>query len=84
MSVVYQSSTKHNKEYKVPNYYVNDTAQTSGEHEVHSDGCPYLPYVTSKTDLGHFYSCQPAVAKAKEFYNNVDGCATCSPACHTR
>ena len=66
-------------------YYVNDRAQPTGEHEVHKQGCYYLGLAHSTTYLGMFYTCQEAVATAKyERYNNSDGCAHCSPACHKR
>lgn len=63
-------------------YYVNDNAQTSGEHEVHNEGCTFFP--SDRTYLGEHNSCGPAVAKAREIYDNVDGCFWCSRACHTR
>lgn len=64
------------------NYYVNDNAQPTGEHEVHKEGCRYFP--SNRTYLGAFVNCRDAVAKARTKYSNVDGCATCSPACHAR
>jgi len=63
-------------------YYVNDVAQPTGEHEVHKDGCYYMP--SRKTYLGEFSSCHPAVEKAKQIYSNVDGGRCCCPDCHTR
>ena len=65
-------------------YYVNDNAQSDGYHEVHRTGCVWLPKVKSKTYLGDFISCGPAVRKAKTIYTKSDGCATCSSACHNR
>lgn len=65
-------------------YYVNNNAQSTGEHEVHKTGCAYLPQIHSKTILGSFSNCRDAVQAARRHHNNVDGCATCSPACHTR
>lgn len=65
-------------------YYVNNRRQSNGDHEVHSESCPYLLAIESKTYLGEFSSCFPAVAKAKQTYPSADGCKTCSPACHTR
>ena len=64
-------------------YYVNDTAQPEGDHEVHKDGCYWLTLVTSKTGLGIFTSCYGAVIKAKGIYASSDGCVHCSPDCHT-
>ena len=63
-------------------YYVNDEAQSTGEHEVHKEGCSCMPL--KKTDLGYFSDCHQAVEKAKTVYSNVDGCAICCRPCHTR
>lgn len=64
------------------NYYVNNKAQPTGEHEVHKEGCTYFP--SDKTYLGSYSNCQDAVKEAKNHYSNVDGCAFCAPDCHTR
>lgn len=63
-------------------YYVNDQAQSTGEHEVHKEDCTYFP--SGRTYLGYFSSCRNAVAEARTIYTNVDGCYTCSRECHTR
>ena len=63
------------------NYCVNNRAQLNGDHEVHKAGCTYWP--TDRTDLGEHSSCFTAVAAAKQYYSQSNGCATCSPACHT-
>lgn len=65
-------------------YYVNDTAQDTGEHEVHNEDCPRLPSYSNRTDLGTFSNCHDAVRAARRHYSNVDGCRICSPECHTR
>lgn len=62
-------------------YYVNDRAQANGDHEVHKEGCIYMP--SSKTYLGKHASCASAVAAAKKIYSKSNGCRTCSTACHT-
>ncbi|GGG14050.1 hypothetical protein GCM10011344_13370 [Dokdonia pacifica] len=64
-------------------YYVNNNAQSNGDHEVHKDGCIYLPFVKSKKYLGDYLSCQSAVIEAKKTYSKSNGCYTCSNACHT-
>ena len=65
-------------------YYVNDTAQpNSGDHEVHESGCFWLGLAASTTYLGDFISCHQAVVAAKRIYPRSNGCATCSPGCHT-
>lgn len=65
------------------NYYVNKNAQSSGDHEVHKSGCSFMPKSENRIPLGDFASCYGAVAAAKKIYPTADGCATCSPACHT-
>ena len=58
-------------------YYVNDKAQSgSGDHEVHVSSCRWIPHIVSKTRLGDYASCGPAVAKAKTIYPHSDGCET--------
>lgn len=66
------------------NYYVNNTAQPTGEHEVHADDCFYLHTIKSKQSLGPCVTSGDAILKARVFYDNVDGCKFCSPAYHTR
>ena len=68
----------------MPNYCVNDNAQPTGEHEVHDTAkyCPHRP--TTCRNLGRHENCRDAVQAARAIYNNVDGCAFCTPECHTR
>lgn len=67
----------------MPNYVVNDNAQNNGDHEVHTTECPYFPKIVSYTSLGWHADCHSAVREAKKYYNQSNGCATCSPSCHT-
>jgi hypothetical protein len=67
----------------MPYYYVNDNAQTNGDHEVHESGCSWLNMVYSKTPLGYHDNCYSAVREAKMKYYQSNGCAYCCPACHT-
>jgi hypothetical protein len=69
----------------MPQYYVNTNAQTNGDHEVHTDPCPYPPNVQSRVDLGWHTSCFGAVASAKQRWPNarINGCYYCCNACHT-
>lgn len=64
-------------------YYVNKNAQANGDHEVHTDGCDYLPEVYNRIDLGNHTNCVTAVVKAKEHYAKSNGCYYCCNACHT-
>lgn len=65
----------------MPIYYVNNTPQLSGDHEVHKAGCTWMP--SDKTSLGEHVGCSTAVASAKKIYPKADGCKTCANACHT-
>lgn len=63
-------------------YYINTTQQSNGDNEVHREDCRKLP--STREYLGDFTSCGPAVTAAKRRgWRNADGCAICSPACHT-
>lgn len=64
-------------------YYVNKNAQPNGDHEVHKQDCQWLPNPENRKYLGEFSDCAAAVREAKKHYNQVNGCATCSAACHT-
>jgi hypothetical protein len=67
-------------------YYVNDKRQpevSNRNNEVHAEGCYWLTLVASKTYLGYFWSCAPAVAEARKKYPfTADGCIHCCPDCH--
>ncbi|QSH40690.1 hypothetical protein P0136_11960 [Lentisphaerota bacterium ZTH] len=65
-------------------YIVNKIAQETGEHEIHKTSCNFLPGVEERTPIGIFETCHEAIGKAKEFYDNVDGCKYCCPECHNR
>lgn len=65
-------------------YHVNDNAQSSGDHEVHLQGCYWLGLATRTTALGYRSSCADAVRAARAKYRQCNGCATCSPECHTQ
>lgn len=64
-------------------YYINKNSQSTGEHEVHKDNCSYLPEPSNRQYLGEYSNCKDAVKKAKDYYDNVDGCYHCTD-CHTR
>ena len=65
-------------------YYVNKNAQSNGDHEVHTTtGCPTPANQENRLPLGDFASCHDAVLEAKKHYAQSNGCANCSPACHT-
>ena len=64
-------------------YYVNKNAQHNGDHEVHKSGCSYMPYPENRIYLGEHDSCFTAVAVAKSYYAQSNGCYYCAPACNT-
>ncbi|MGQ1908194.1 hypothetical protein ACT3CE_00255 [Marinifilum sp. RC60d5] len=64
----------------MPRYYVNRNAQANGDHEVHKEGCDWMP--SSKIDLRIFSNCESAVAAAENYYSTADGCEHCCKACH--
>lgn len=65
-------------------YYVNTSAQPTGEHELHREGCPYLVLINEAIFLGEFSSCADALVVAQRLYSNVDGCYHCCRECHTK
>ena len=64
-------------------YYVNKNAQSNGDHEVHTTGCSFMPNDVNRFYLGDFVYCQGAVAKARDYYSQVNGCYFCASGCHT-
>lgn len=65
------------------NYYMNQNPQASGDHEVHREGCSWMPAPQNRRYLGSYMSCHDAVQDAKAIDPDADGCAHCSPECHT-
>lgn len=64
------------------NYRINKNSQSSGQNEVHKEGCQYY-HLTNYEYLGNFTTCQEAVRVAKvRGYRNADGCAYCIPTCN--
>ena len=68
----------------MPQYCVNTNSQSNGDHEVHRDGCSFLPNPENQHYLGVFPTCGPAKAAARKIYPTADGCAYCCPDCHKR
>lgn len=70
----------------MPYYCVNKTAQpVTGDHEVHdlASTLNCLPSSANRVDLGYHSSCSGAVAAAKAYYQDVNGCYWCARSCHT-
>lgn len=69
----------------MPHYCVITNAQPTGEHEVHDiKKCSCLPDRANQKDLGRHPDCKSALIRAKQIYDNVDGCIYCVPECHSR
>lgn len=66
-------------------YCVNRSEQTNGDHEVHNLAakCPFEPAPSNQIALGSHATCRSAVEAAKSYYRQSNGCAKCSPNCHT-
>ena len=60
-------------------YYLNVNTPPDGNHEVHKDGCTWMPGKVKAKYLGEFISCRAAVAKAKEYDPDANWCAFCFP-----
>jgi len=65
-------------------YYVNNHVQANGDHEVHKDGCSWMPNAENRKYLGDFSSCREAVVAARKYHSQVNGCYYCSGPCHTQ
>ena len=65
-------------------YYVNKNPNPTGEHEVHKQGCYFLPLAPNRITLGLFNNCKEALAEARKRGLTSDGCYHCCKACHTR
>lgn len=65
-------------------YYVNTNAQSTGEHEVHKDGCHRMPELQNRIYLGYFSDAKEAVSEARRYFSNVDGCYYCASEAHRK
>jgi hypothetical protein len=71
-----------NRRCVMARYYVNKNAQPSGDHEVHKEGCSFMPAAENRLYLGDFSSCHPAVREAEKYYTSADGCYFCCKDCN--
>ena len=72
----------------MPQYKLNRTAQpNSQDHEVHTVGrpCYWRDRAVNLEDLGWHANCRDAIREAKRRHPSwrINGCATCTPECHT-
>jgi hypothetical protein len=65
-------------------YFVSKVAQPNGDHAVHTSMCRHLPTSADREYLGAFGDCGMAIAAARVLFRQVNGCASCATACHTR
>lgn len=65
-------------------YYVNQnpTLNPGYHHEVHTEEHAKKLGIQEKIYLGYFSDEISAVARAKAYYRDADGCATCCPKAH--
>lgn len=61
-------------------YYVNDNAQSNGDHEVHTATCNWLPAPQNRTYLGDFTNCHDAVRTARRYYRSTVAISAPGPA----
>jgi hypothetical protein len=62
-------------------YVVNQIAQLNGDHEVHLAGCNFFP--SHRIQLGFHFGCASAVAAAKAYFPQSNGCYFCARECNT-
>ena len=60
-------------------YYVNKRRQDGRgyNHEVHKEGCRWIPDFYDALYLGEFSSSEEALEAAKKIYFDADGCMYC-------
>lgn len=61
---------------------MNKDPRENGEHEVHLGGCERCADDRNRIYLGFFENCEPALSRARRFYNPVNGCRLCCRDCH--
>ncbi|MFQ5471064.1 MAG: hypothetical protein ACE5EH_12325 [Gammaproteobacteria bacterium] len=63
-------------------YYVDTVEQDNGDHEVHKQGCRFMPKDMYRIYLDEFSNSIDAVCEAKKFFENSTGCVFCSSEYH--
>lgn len=59
----------------MPSYYVDRRPQADGHHQVHAQGCPYLPLY--RLHLGDFVQGAAALREAQRHYAPAAACRHC-------
>jgi len=52
-------------------YYVNKNAQSNGDHEVHKDGCVFMPLLLNRLYLGNFIPTVKLLKKQRKLMLNL-------------
>ncbi len=72
-------------EINMRRYYINRNAQANGDQEVHTTRCSHPPNTDNRVPLGNHATCRSAIQEARRRgFPRADGCAYCSPDCHSR
>ncbi|WP_207637434.1 hypothetical protein [Terrisporobacter glycolicus] len=64
-------------------YYFNDFVDDNSRHEIHAEGCPFLPYYSSRTYIGYLSNCEDAlrIAKYQHPLKSFVCCKSCCKLC---
>ncbi len=66
----------------VTKYYVAIRPQTNDQHNVHKEGCPFLPEAARRIFLGIFQSPKDAVEEGSKYFSRSNKCLFCSKEHH--
>lgn len=60
-------------------YYFNNSVDSNGRHEIHTEDCSYLPSTLNRTYIGYCSDSNDALQRAKASYplKSFDGCYWC-------
>ena len=67
-------------------YYFSNTADLRGEHEIHTEGCAFIPPSSNRSYIGYYFDCSNAIrdARIQYPYKSFNGCYYCCRECHKR
>lgn len=58
-------------------YYLGIKPRTNSFHQVHKEGCPFLPEKEKRIYLGVYAKGQDALGEARSYLNKSEGCRFC-------
>jgi hypothetical protein len=58
-------------------YFVSVMPRTNDYHQIHKDGCPFLPEKEKRILLGQFDSGKEALIEGKSFFRKSECCRFC-------